>query len=102
MKKTFIILAIAVTGLSSCGGDSGLKSMIYEGTKLECEKNELKKKLREGDSSVADRYDQVKIQLDAVGDKMREKYKGKKNDKDFMKKVMKYGMEAKMKYCPEK
>lgn len=102
MKKTFIIAVAAVIGLSSCGGDSGLKSMINEGTKLECEKNELRKKLREGDSSVVGRYEEVKKQLDAVGDKMREQYKDKKNDKAFMEKVMKYGMEAQKKYCPGK
>lgn len=99
MKKTMIILAAAVIGLSSCGGDSGLKSMINEGTKLDCEKDKLKDKLRAGDSSVLAQYEKVKKELDELGDKLRDKYKDKMKDEDFLKKVGQYSKEAKEKYC---
>lgn len=102
MKKTIIILAAAIIGLSSCGGDSGLKSMINEGTKLDCEKAELRKKMDAGDTTVSARYDKVKKELNDLGDKLREKYKDKEKDKDFLEKVGKYSIEAKAKYCPEK
>lgn len=100
MKKTAIILAVAIIGLSACGGgDAGLKKDIEEGTKLDCQKDKLRAKLDAGDSTVLAEYEKVKKELDALGEKFGEKYKDKMDDKSFEEKAKKLEKEAKEKYC---
>lgn len=100
MKKTFIILAAAVIGLTSCGGGSGdLKADIEKGTKMDCERKALEKKMEAGDSTVAAQLEKATKEMEEYGMKIMEKYKDKMEDKSFREKAEKYEKEAKEKYC---
>lgn len=100
MRKTFVILTLALAGLCSCGGDSGLKSLVEEGVKLDCRNRELKEKENAGDMAAAHERDNIKTELKALREKFSEKYKNRMDDPDFQKKVAGYDEAARMKYCP--
>jgi hypothetical protein len=99
MKKTVIYLAVAIISFSSCGGGSGDLKADVEGTeKLKCERNKLREKISAGDSTLTAQYDKVKNELDALEEKMRDKYKDKLKDESFREKAGKYA-DAARKNC---
>lgn len=102
MKKTVIILAAAIIGFSSCGGDGALKKDIESTAKLECEKKSLQAKIDGGDSTATAQYDKVSKELDELEEKMMTKYKDKMSDKSFQEKAEKMDKEAKEKFCGKK
>lgn len=100
MRKFIVILGVAIISLSSCGGgDSGLKSLIEKGVKLDCRKDELREKENAGDMAAAHERDDIKKELKELRQEFFTKYKDKMEDKDFEKKVKQYEDEFKMKYC---
>ncbi len=102
MKKTIIILGTAIITLSSCGGDSGLKSLIEKGAKLDCRKSELRDKAFNGDAAAVKEMDDIEKQLDELQKEFADKYGSKMDDHDFEKKAKKYDDEARAKYCKPK
>lgn len=94
MKKTVILLASGLIMLCSCGG-GGLKADVNKTAKLECEIEQLEKKVSGGEAGAQEKLDKAKKDLEELEKKMMEKYKDKIMDKDFAEKAAKYAEEAK-------
>lgn len=82
MKKNFLSIAIVavVVSISSCGGGSSFEGDVKKFANMRCKAQQLAAK-DQSDEKVKKEMEELQKEMEAYGEKMRDKYKDKEDDK---------------------
>ena len=99
MRKNFFSLAVlaVIIVLSSCSSKSSFESDVTKMANYRCEKQKMEAK-DPSDEKVKKEMEDLEKKMDAFGDEMKAKYKGKEDDKAMNEKADKI-MEDVMAKC---
>lgn len=99
MRKKFFSLAVVavIIALSSCSSKSSFEGDVRKMANYRCEKQKLQAK-DPSDEKVKKDLEDLEKKMDAYGNEMKEKYKGKEDDKAMNEKADKI-MEEVMAKC---
>jgi predicted transcriptional regulator len=84
MKKNFLSMAVlaVLISMSSCGGSSSFEGDVKKFGNMRCKAQQLAAK-DQSDEKIKKEKEDLEKEMEAFGDKMKEKYKDKKDDKEM-------------------
>ena len=84
MKKNFLSIAVlaVVLSLSSCGSKSSFEGDVKKFANMRCKAQQLAAK-DQSDEKIKKETEELKKEMEAYGEKMRDKYKENKDDKEM-------------------